>query len=111
MAHKQRIIRTLRCKNKNIVGVLAKLISTISSYGADIGTISTVSLGEFQNIRDISILVNNDDHLNEIVEAIRKLPEVELEAVIDEVLEIHRGGKLLVTSAHPVQTIDDLRKV
>jgi malate dehydrogenase (oxaloacetate-decarboxylating) len=111
MAHKQRIIRTLRCKNKNIVGVLAKLIGTISSHGGDIGNISTVSLGEFQNIRDITIVVNNDDHLHEIVEAIRKLTEVELEAVIDEVLEIHRGGKLLVKSAHPVQTIDDLRKV
>ncbi|MBL7685572.1 MAG: NAD-dependent malic enzyme [Deltaproteobacteria bacterium] len=111
MAHKQKIIRTLRCKNRNIVGVLAKLIGTISSHGGDIGNISTVSLGEFQNIRDITILVNHEDHLNEIVEAVRKLTEVELEAVIDEVLEIHQGGKLLQKPAHPVSTIDDLRKV
>ncbi|MFO1518687.1 MAG: NAD-dependent malic enzyme [bacterium] len=111
MAYKQKIIRTLRCKNRNKVGVLAKLIGTISSHGGDIGNISTVSLGEFQNIRDITIIINNEDHLNEIVQEIRKLGEVELEAVIDEVLEIHRGGKLLQKPSHPVQTIDDLRKV
>ncbi len=111
MAYTQKLIKTLRCKNQKIIGVLAKLINTISSHGGDIGNVSTVSMGEFQNIRDITIIVNNEDHLNEIIEEIRKLKEVELEAVIDEVLELHRGGKLHVKSVHPVHSIEDLRKV
>lgn len=111
MAYKQKLIRTLRCKNRNSIGVLAKLISTISSNNGDIGNISTVSLGEFQNVRDITIIVNDEAHLNTVVEAVRNLKEVELEGVIDEVLELHRGGKLLLKPKQPVSSIDDLRKV
>lgn len=107
----QKLIRTLRCKNRKFIGVLAKLITTISSMGGDIGNISTISFGELHNIRDISIIVNDEDHLSAIVSAVRKLSEVELESVIDEVLEIHQGGKLLILPKHPVQSIEDLRKV
>ncbi len=108
---KQKIIKTLRCKNQKIIGVLAKLINTISSQGGDIGNVSTVSLGDFHNIRDISIMVDGDEQLNRIIEAVRKLPEVEVEAIIDEVLEMHRGGKIVISAKHPVTSIDDLRKV
>lgn len=111
MSYKQKIIRTLRCKNQKVIGVLAKLINTIASNGGDIGNISTVTLGEFFNIRDISILLDDEAHLARIVEAIRLLKEVDLEGVIDEVLEIHRGGKLLIKSSNPVHSIEDLRKV
>jgi len=107
----QKIIRTLRCKNRKYIGVLAKLITTISSMGGDIGNISTVSFGELHNIRDITVILNDEDHLSAIVSAVRKLPEVELESVIDEVLELHQGGKLLIRPKHPVQSIEDLRKV
>ncbi len=107
----QKIIRTLRCKNRKFIGVLAKLIGTIASMGGDIGNISTVSFGELHNIRDITIIVNDEDHLSAIVSAVRKLEEVELESVIDEVLELHQGGKLVIKPKHPVQSIEDLRKV
>jgi len=111
MSYKQKIIRTLRCKNQKVIGVLAKLISTIASNGGDIGNISTVSLGEFQNIRDISILLDDEEHLTRIVAAVRQLKEVELEAVIDEVLEIHQGGKIIIKSKCPVSSVEELRKV
>ncbi len=107
----QKLIRTLRCKNRKFIGTLSKLISTISQMGGDIGNISTVSFGELFNIRDITIIVNDEDHLSAIVSAVRKIPEVELESVIDEVLELHRGGKLLIRPKIPIQSIEDLRKV
>ncbi|MCC7343972.1 MAG: NAD-dependent malic enzyme [Deltaproteobacteria bacterium] len=107
----QKLIRTLRCKNRKFIGVLSKLISTISQMGGDIGNISTVSFGELHNIRDITIIVNDEDHLSAIVSAVRKIPEVELESVIDEVLELHQGGKLLIRPKLPIQSIEDLRKV
>jgi len=107
----QKIIRTLRCKNRKFIGVLAKLITTISQMGGDIGNISTISFGELHNIRDITIIVNDEDHLGAIVSAVRKLSEVELESVIDEVLELHQGGKLIISPKHPVHSIEDLRKV
>lgn len=111
MAVHQKLIRTLRCKNRKFIGVLAKLISTISSMGVDIGNISTVSFGELHNVRDITIIVNDDDHLSAVVSAIRKIPEVELESIIDEVLELHRGGKLVQKPKILIHSIEDLRKI
>ncbi|MDX1387321.1 MAG: NAD-dependent malic enzyme, partial [bacterium] len=111
MAFQPKIIRTLRCKNQKFIGVLAKLITTISSMGADIGNISTVSFGELHNTRDITIIAQDEDHLSAVVSAIRKLAHVELESIIDEVLEIHRGGKLIQQAKMPVSSIEDLRKV
>ncbi len=111
MSHSQKLIRTLRCKNRKYIGVLAKLITTIASMGGDIGDISTISFGELHNIRDITIIVNDEDHLSAIVSAVRKLSEVELESVIDQVLELHQDGKLIIRPKHPVQSIEDLRKV
>ncbi len=111
MSFQSKIIRTLRCKNQKLIGVLAQLISTISSMGADIGDISTVSFGELHNTRDITIIAQDEDHLSAIVSAIRKLQNVELESIIDEVLECHRGGKLVIQPKIVIQSIEDLRKV
>ncbi len=111
MSSSQKLIRTLRCKNRKFIGVLAELISTLSKWGADIGNISTVSFGELHNIRDITIIVNDEDHLKAIVSAIRKLPNVEVESVIDEVMEIHRHGKLVVEPKIKIQSLEDLRMV
>lgn len=111
MSAHRKIIRTLRCKNQKRVGVLSQLISTLSALGADIGDIRTVRFGEMFNFRDISILIDDESHLNIIVQAVRKLPMVELESVIDDVLEIHRGGKIELKPRVIVNTIEDLRKV
>ena len=111
MAFQSKLIRTIRCKNRKFIGVLAQLISSISSMGADIGNISTVSFGELHNTRDITIIVQDEDHLSAIVSAVRKLPNVELESIIDEVLEIHRGGKLDMKPKIRVDSIETLRKI
>ncbi len=111
MDTKRKIIRTLRCKNHNKIGVLASLITTVSQLGAAIGDIKTFKFGELYNYRDISILIDDENHLNTIVQAVRKLPYVELEAVIDDVLELHRGGKIEIKERCTIQSVEDLRKV
>ncbi len=111
MAYKQKIVRTLRFRNKQKIGVLAKLISLMSSLGADIGNIATVSVGELYTIRNISILVNDEAHLESIIWEVKHYPDVELEEVVDDVLEWHEGGKIVITPRHPVKSVDDLQKV
>lgn len=109
--NKRRILRTLRCKNRNVVGTLAELISTLSDNGADIGLFKTVAMGDMHNIRDISIMVGDEKHLELILEKVRELKNIELLQVIDEVLDVHQGGKLRVIPTYPVHSLDDLRKV
>ncbi|MBI4411894.1 MAG: NAD-dependent malic enzyme [Deltaproteobacteria bacterium] len=111
MAIKQKLVRTLRFRNTQKIGVLAKLISQMSSLGADLGNIATVSVGELYTIRNISIIVNDEAHLKQIIDSVKQLPECQLEAVVDDVLEIHQGGKLSVSPSHPVKTVEDLSKV
>ncbi|MBI1910101.1 MAG: NAD-dependent malic enzyme [Deltaproteobacteria bacterium] len=111
MLYKQKIVRTLRCKNKNVRGTLAALITALSKAGADIGEISTVLVGELHNVRDISIIVDDEAGLARVIKAAEKTPDVELQQVIDDVLELHQGGKLSLQPTFPVQSIEDLRKV
>src|SRR3990167_4184916 len=105
MSYKQKIVRTLRLRNKNIRGTLAKVCNAISINGGDIGEIKTLSLGEVHNVRDISIIVVDEEALAKIVSALQELPEVELEQIIDDVLELHQGGKLVIQPRYPVKTI------
>lgn len=111
MAFKQKIVRTLRFKNKQKIGVLAKLINLMSSLGVDIGNISTVSVGELYTIRNITITVNDEAHLESVVWEVKQYPDVSLEEVVDDVLQWHHGGKLLIKPKYPVQSVEDLQKV
>ncbi len=111
MSYKSRVIKTLRCKNQQQVGVLAKVIDAIAAGGADIGEIRTLSVGTFHTIRDITVICQDEVQLKKIVQSVKGLKETSLEGVIDDVMELHRGGKLQVSPRYPVKSIDDLRKV
>lgn len=111
MSYRQRVIRTIRCQNKNVIGMLAKVISAISSLDGDIGDIRTVTFGTFYNIRDITVAFRDQDHVDRTIRALNDIPEVTILAIIDEVMELHRGGKLQILPRYPVKSTDDLQKV
>ena len=111
MSYKQRVIKTLRCRNQQQIGVLDKVIHAIASKGGDIGDIRTLSLGTFHTVRDITIICNDGQQLEEIIKAVKSVRETHLDAVIDDVMELHRGGKIAVVPRYPVKTVEDLRKV
>ncbi len=111
MTYQQKIIRTLRCKNKKAIGVFAKLTTAISSLGGDIGDIRTVTMGQLYNVRDITVVCDSQQQLDHILTAIKGFPEITVEQVIDDVLQLHQGGKIKVVPRYPVQSIDDLRRV
>ena len=106
-----RIVRTLRCKNTNIPGTLGKLTTTIGQAGAEIGNIETIHLGHHYTVRDIDILIGNEKHLKQLVEEITKLHEVTVLQVRDDVLELHKGGKIKMVNTTPIDSLDSLSKV
>lgn len=111
MSYKQKVIKTIRLRNQKVIGVLAKITSAIAALDGDIGDIRTVSLGTFYNVRDITIIFDDDDHLQRVLNALKAIPEITIEDVIDEVMELHRGGKISIVPKYPVKSVDDLRKV
>jgi len=106
-----RIVRTLRCKNLNVPGTLGKLTTAIGQVGVEIGNISTVHLGHHYTIRDIDVLVANEDALQKLIDRVSELHETTILEIRDEVLELHKGGKIKMVSTTPITTLDKLRKV
>lgn len=106
-----RIVRTLRCKNLNIPGTLGKLATAIGQVGAEIGTITTVHMGQHYHVRDIDVLVDNEETLQRLIENVSKLRETTVLEVRDEVLELHKGGKIKTVSTTIINSLDKLRKV
>jgi malate dehydrogenase (oxaloacetate-decarboxylating) len=105
------LMRTLRFKNDNLPGVLGKLATAVGNAGGNIGNIRTVSLGHKHVVRDLDVFVDNEEHLNSILQSIAKLPGVALLEVRDEVLELHQGGKIKMVSTVKVDSVAVLRKV
>jgi malate dehydrogenase (oxaloacetate-decarboxylating) len=106
-----KIVRTLRCKNARIPGVLGKLTTAIGQTGADIGNISTVHLGHHYTIRDIEVIIENKEHLVQVVREISKIEDVSVLQIRDDVLELHKNGKIKMINTVPINTLDDLRRV
>ncbi|HJX69856.1 MAG TPA: ACT domain-containing protein, partial [Dehalococcoidia bacterium] len=105
------IVRTLRVKNRNVPGTLGKLATAIGKAGANVGNIRTISLGHHYTIRDIELLVESEEHLAHLLDEVSKLPEVFVLEVRDEVLDLHKKGKIKMVNTIPVNSLDDLRKV
>lgn len=105
------LIRTIRVRNRQEPGVFGRLATAIGEQGANIGNISTVAATGTAVLRDIGVLVNDEAHLDRLLSAIGALPATTVLEVRDEVLEVHRGGKIRTVSRHPVGSINELRKV
>ncbi|HUU63802.1 MAG TPA: malic enzyme-like NAD(P)-binding protein [Dehalococcoidia bacterium] len=105
------IIRTLRCKNANIPGTLGQLTTVIGRTGSEIRNISTVHLGHHYTVRDIEVLIENAKHLEQLVKEISEIGGVSVLQVRDDVLELHKNGKIKMISTVPVNSLDDLYRV
>jgi len=105
------IIRTIRFRNRNQPGVLGRLLTVIGQNGGYVGEIESIAYGNQYAIRDVDILCENETILKRILQVIHDIPDVEVLEVRDEVLDIHRGGKICSQPTHRIKTISDLRKV
>ncbi len=105
------LIRTVQVRNANVPGVMGALATAIGNANANIGNIETVNISQNHVVRDIDVLVNDEQHLAQVLRAIEKLNGVEVLETRDEVLSLHCGGKIEMVSKHPVDSIAMLRKV
>ena len=106
-----RLIRTIRLRNENVPGVLGSWASAIGDLDANIGNVATVQVGLHYVVRDVDVLVHDEAHLQQVLKATSQLKGVSVVEVRDDVLDLHRGGKIEVVSRQPIDSIDQLRKV
>jgi malate dehydrogenase (oxaloacetate-decarboxylating) len=99
---------TLRVRLHSRIGSLGELTTAIGKAGGDIGAIDIVSVGQGFVVRDVSVDAASSQHGEEIVEAVKALPGLEVVHVSDRTFLMHLGGKIEVVSKHPLKTRDDL---
>ena len=99
---------TLRIEYPNQVGMLGRITSLVGEMGGDIGAIDIVQTTKGAMTRDITFSASDIAHGDTIIQAVRKIGEVDIVQVSDRTFLMHLGGKLEVHPKHPIKTRDDV---
>ncbi len=105
------IMRTFRCRLRQVPGTLGRFLSRLGEAGGDIGEIRVIRQGSGTVERDIVVFADSPAHMERLIVLAGGVPDVELLEVRDEVLEMHQGGKIAIRSRYAIDSLDVLRRV
>ena len=91
--------------------MIGRFLTVVGERGALVGDIETVFVGRDHFLREVGVTVFDEDHLEEISQAVRDETESEVTDVKDVVFERHLGGKIRSGRTTPVEGLDDLRTI
>jgi malate dehydrogenase (oxaloacetate-decarboxylating) len=111
MAWERKVMRTVRVRNDQTGGLLARLLSAISEAGGTVGDIDLLTETSRSVVRDITIYADDAEHIERVVKAMSLNPGTKILQVRDEVLELHQKGKIAIRSRFPVDSMTTLRRV
>jgi malate dehydrogenase (oxaloacetate-decarboxylating) len=111
MAWERKIMRTVRVRNSQVSGVLARLLTAISDEGGSIGSIEMLTETSKHVVRDITVYAEDAAHMDRILQAIQGNEDSHVIQVRDEVLELHEKGKIAIRSRYPIDSMTTLRRV
>lgn len=111
MAWERRISRTIRVRNEQTVGQLARLFTAISEAGGGVGDIHMLTETSRHVVRDITVYADDLIQMEAVLEAVRAIPGSKVIDVRDEVLELHLKGKIAIRSRYPIDSLATLRRV
>jgi malate dehydrogenase (oxaloacetate-decarboxylating) len=107
----EKSIRIIRCKNVNAAGTLGKLTTAIGKSGVEIGDIQTMHAGPRFTVRDVSVYVESEDQLKQIIGSISKIKDTTVLQVRDAILDVHQNGKIKMINPLPITSVPVLRRV
>jgi malate dehydrogenase (oxaloacetate-decarboxylating) len=99
---------TLRLEIPNRVGMLASVTGAVASSGGNLGQIDLIEQTREVSIRDLTVDAASTEHAETIVESIKVLPNIKLIDVYDRTFNLHRGGKISITSRIAIKSLADL---
>jgi malate dehydrogenase (oxaloacetate-decarboxylating) len=100
---------TYRIQIPHRTGQFARVAGAIADGGGLIGDVTTINVGRESSLREITLEVKDRDQAERIVGMLNDLEGVEVVWARDRALLKHEGGKLVIESAHPVRTVQDMR--
>ena len=102
---------TYRIQIPHRTGQFARVAGKIAEGGGLIGDVTTINVGRDSSVREITLEVEDRERAEQIVVMLRELEGVNVLWARDRALLKHEGGKLVIESAHPVRTVQDMRDV
>lgn len=106
-----KIIRIMRLRIKDKPGHLGQIATLLGELGANIGEISIVAQGPDYLLREISLQLEDEEHLSDVQHGIEALEGVEIDGIIDPVQQIHEGGKIEMRSRVPLDSLGEMRRI
>jgi malate dehydrogenase (oxaloacetate-decarboxylating) len=101
----------VRLRIENRPGNLGKVTTAIGSAGADIGAIDIQEAQPSYIVRDLRMFCRDEQHANDVVQAIMGVPGVEVLHASDRTFQLHRHGKIRVENKVNIRTMAELAHV
>jgi len=101
----------VRIEQITALGTFANVAHAIAESGGRIGAVDVNRVGKKTVLRDISIDVQDEDHLHVVVAALRNVGGVRVINVSDRTFLAHLGGKIEVVPRMPVNNREILSRV
>lgn len=95
---------TLRIQLPNRAGMLARVTQAIAEVGGNLDEIELIERTRKITIRGLTVDAASEEQAEQIVSAVKGLPEVEVLSVYDRTFHLHQGGKIHVVSKIPLHT-------
>jgi malate dehydrogenase (oxaloacetate-decarboxylating) len=102
-------IRTVRIRTRRKIGNLGLLTTALGDSGASIGEITTISIGHTFTIRDFHLVLEDEDHISQVRQAIEELADSSIVDIRNEVKAIHDGGKIRTRSLVQFDDVSSLQ--
>ena len=102
------LVRTLRIRSQRKAGGLGFVTTALGDAGASIGEIQTLRIGHNYTLRDFHLLLDDEEHLRHVLDAISAIAGSEIVEVVDTVKSVHLGGKIRMRSRVALDGIQDL---
>ncbi len=106
-----KIVKTLRVVITDQPGFLGKFATAVGAERGSIGDVKLLRSGLTHNVREITLYVESEQHLERILKAVTAIEGITIESVIDRVQLVHEGGKIAVKSRVELNSLGDVRKI
>ncbi|GAB5533973.1 MAG: NAD(P)-dependent oxidoreductase [Rubricoccaceae bacterium] len=101
----------LTVRNPQRPGMIGRMLSLVGDHGALVGDIETRYIGRDHIVRDLTLSVFDEPHLEEVLTTIRGETDSVVINVRDLVFDRHTGGKIRTGSTTTVERLEDLRYI
>ncbi len=92
-------------------GSVSQLTTAVEQAGGAITALDVTASGHERLQIDVTCAARDTDHADQLVEKMRTVPGVVIGKVSDRTFLMHLGGKIEMSSKHPIRNRDDLSMI